>query len=508
MRQERSKSKPQEEQQERRSVESNVHPSFERRRPMPKAAAEGGNVDDEMTTYIPASNKKYEHTEEDSRKRKGFVDKIQEATNIRHKHNMGEFKNNEKLEKTAAAEGGKMMKPKMQPKRSSRMVSSSVIKPHEIDSYGRKMAEGGYLIDEDENGQEQLRKNSGDKSLKDSDWTGRPTVEQAQKESRTNLSRPKIQGENDFDGNELISADKPDGYGKQPKKSYDEDGADRKGPDVPDMEDEHSTHRKPYAKGGQIEPGDIKSKNMFLRTKMEPEDHDIQARERSEESNLQHGASPSEDEGSSDAKSRNEEGPNRQGHPVRDMERQHSNGKMPYANGGMTESQEPDQNEEQEERHDSLAAAIMAKRDRMHAMIDSGAFDMDKAVRGYADGGEASSGDYTNSSNMDRLAHPIDTLVHAFTDKKASGGAVKSGSKDMDYADGGEVNLKENNQMEHPNRYYHQNEDYALEWPAGDYMPGQPENSNEKGDDREENSENEHDHIEIMRKKMKSKRQF
>jgi hypothetical protein len=508
MRQQRGTPKPAEENQERRSVESNIHPKFDRRKQMPKAAAEGGVMDDETTTYVPASNKKYEHTEEESRKRKGFVDKTKEAMESRHKHSVGEFKLNDKLDKTAAAEGGKMMKPKMQAKRGPRMVSSSVIKPHEVDGYGRKMAEGGHLNDEDENGQEQLGKNANKKELYDSDWTGRPTVAQAQKESRTSLSRPPIQGENDFDGNELISADKPDGYGKQPKKSYDEDGPNRQGSKVPDMADEHSTHRKPYAKGGQIEPGDIKSKNMFLRTKMEPEDSGIQSHERSEESDLERGASPSEDEGASDAKSRNEIDPDRQGHSVRDMEREHSNGRMPYADGGMTESQEPDQNEEREERHDSLAAAIMAKRDRMHAMIDSGAMDMDHAVHGYADGGL-----------LDKIGSALDSAVgndKSTQDKnyqsnnpyKAAGGSVESGSRDMNYAEGGEAMLKENNQMEQPNRYYHQNEDYALDFVAGDKMPGQPEDSNEKGDDREDDSENKHDHIEIMRRKMKSRKQF
>jgi hypothetical protein len=73
-------------------------------------------------------------------------------------------------------------------------------------------------------------------------------------------------------------------------------------------------------------------------------------------------------------------------------------------------------------------------------------------------------------------------------------------------AEGGEVDINENN-MEQPNRYYKANEDEALDWDMDDeQLSDQPEDSNEHGDDREADEENEHDRSlvsKIMAKKKK-----
>lgn len=114
--------------------------------------------------------------------------------------------------------------------------------------------------------------------------------------------------------------------------------------------------------------------------------------------------------------------------------------------------------EVEEDHHDSITAAIMAKRDRMHAMIDSGSMDMDHAVK---------------------------------------------------MADGGEVDL-DMNAEEHPNDYYHQNEGAALKENYDSDMDdvSQPMDSNEMGDEREDESENKKDMISTIRSRMMSKRQF
>ena len=120
-----------------------------------------------------------------------------------------------------------------------------------------------------------------------------------------------------------------------------------------------------------------------------------------------------------------------------------------FADGGSIED------EEQMEHHDSIAAAIMAKRDRMHAMIDSGAMDEDKAVK---------------------------------------------------MAEGGQVDL-DLNSMEQPNKYYGRNEDDVLKenYDEPIHSMSQPMDSNEHGDDIDSDK---HDMVSAIRKKMKSRKQF
>lgn len=74
------------------------------------------------------------------------------------------------------------------------------------------------------------------------------------------------------------------------------------------------------------------------------------------------------------------------------------------------------------------------------------------------------------------------------------------------YAEGGMVDLNANSE-EAPNYAYMDNHDaYMKEQYDLDQLSSQPEDSNEKGDEREEESENKHDLVDSVRKKMKAKR--
>ncbi len=129
------------------------------------------------------------------------------------------------------------------------------------------------------------------------------------------------------------------------------------------------------------------------------------------------------------------------------------------AEGGHIE--EDEDNYADDGHDDSIAAAIMSRRDRLHAEIDSGAHDEDLAAA-FADGGEV------------ELHHNADEEPN--NEDQMSFQALK----------------KEN---------YSESEGL-------DALGDQPEDSNEHGDEREANSENKHDKIDKMRSSVMKKRQF
>lgn len=319
------------------------------------------------------------------------------------------------------------------------------------------------------------------------------------------------------------SAGVNDGPQEQPPKADDEMDAKKSGDSVPDMQREHSNGRKPYAKGGNVhdhpnqyergvhKPYQIKGmegsssmgQNKFdpnkqksesrstleeLRSMPKPKfaaggkviDEDaMDLRLRDAESDLMIHDDPSGDEGDADAHSLDEVDGNRKGPAVSDIEHEHSNGRKPYAEGGeareeddtvgkrdglFTFPKEDDGHDEMEmDHHDSIASAIMANRDRMHAEIDSGAHDLDEAVR------------------------------------MAEGGEVEDSQAD----------IMENGE-EQPNGYYPRNEDEVLKENYMDDMGdvSQLDDSNETGDEREDSRSDKHDMVEKIRRSMKSKRQF
>ena len=140
-------------------------------------------------------------------------------------------------------------------------------------------------------------------------------------------------------------------------------------------------------------------------------------------------------------------------------------------NDHMTMLAEGGQAEMEADHHDSIAAAIMAKRGLKRLMQDSGSADEDAA------------------------------------EAYASDGSVQSGSSTMNYADGGQVDLKENS-MEQPNGYYARNKAALKE----NYDEGMDDAhtpmDGEDGDEREDNRGNKKDKIEEMRKRAMSRRNF
>jgi hypothetical protein len=147
------------------------------------------------------------------------------------------------------------------------------------------------------------------------------------------------------------------------------------------------------------------------------------------------------------------------------------------AEGGIAhEMNEQPQPEAEEEHHSSITAAIMARRDRLHAEVDSGAHDEDAAVR-MANGGiaERSIPDHADDASLEE----------------------------------GEVDI-DDNEREIPNQFYNRNEDAALKenYDEDVMHMSQPEDSNEVGDEREDSMSDKYDMISKIRSSIRSRRQF
>ena len=546
------------------------------------------------------------------------------------------------------------IKRKNQHKKHKKMAKGGEVREDSARSESRPMPDKEY------NDSVMANHNKNMKALKEDDWTDNPTVKQAQKPSKTKLSRPKLVGSDAFSVRykdeidadlDRIDSEYPESDKAQPKKSYDEQGPNRQGPKVRDMEDEHVTHGKPYkmetehddamdeaepdmkktqsplgryAQGGQVDEdrpdvgwgkiifkakggtvGGAKTSTTGNKTKtggsnpggastggagtvtittgkvppkginisnvggktaarnaggmdpsdkddddtmmarggpiMQPEDHGDELMERDDEAHLESMESPSEDEGASDARMRDEEGQDRQGPEVSDMEDEHSTGRKPYYMGGPAvkkdhpheqyndaEANEDDdmelnaahdehspddsemqpEHEEEEERHNSIAAAIMAKRDRMHAAIDSGAHDMDEAAR-MASGGSVESGSKDmNMADGGDVIGRRDSMFDMAAKRKPS--AIRSHdsiySDDSDQADLSRNADEDANEEDQTSFNALRKENYSES--AGLKQLDSPRDSAQHGDDEEEDSENKHDMISAIRSKMNKHRQF
>lgn len=352
----------------------------------------------------------------------------------------------------------------------------------ESGSKDMNMAEGGYINDsakteqrpmpeERDQDRKMVSRNSGKKAIKDGQWTDNPTVEQAQRPSRVPLSRPKLKGSDAFSvryQDEIeqdlhrIDSEAPDGYGKEPKKAYDEEGANRQGPKVRDMEDEHSTHRKPYAKGGEVEPSDYHSPV----NKYEDDLTDLH---------------PSEDEGASMAHGDNEMGPDRQGPAISDMEKPHNKyQRSVYAEGGLIHEMDEQPHDEAEEMHAaSMAAAIMAEERRNKQDSDS---DIDHQMM-MAEGGEI-------LSDRD------------YNDIKSHGSMDSDDSDQVDLSRNADEDANEEDQASFESLM---KENYSET--AGLNQLDSPMDSAQHGDSREAGEENDHDEddIKAIRKNMRAK---
>lgn len=203
---------------------------------------------------------------------------------------------------------------------------------------------------------------------------GGMVTEASMKPRITKLSRPKIangilsvRDRDDVNKEEhIISSMPPDGYKNQPPKEYDEEGPDRQGPSVPSLK------MKRMAEGGMI--------NKAVSMKKAQED-EVMHPEGLESDDDQ--MAPSEDEYMANH----------------------------FAEGGMIDDEQPEP-EEEDEHHDSIAAAIMSKQAKF---ADGGMVDIDE------NGEEQPNGYYARNeaalkenydSDMDDVSQPMDSNEH------------------------------------------------------------------------------------------------
>lgn len=170
------------------------------------------------------------------------------------------------IEKWHNAPDPKKEKPKDQINRDLDPVKAGIISDVFKGKSKPKYADGGYvndsaktehrpMPDETDQDSKMVNRNKGNKSPKNDSWTSDVTTEQAQRPSRTPLSRPKmangilkVRDRDDVLKEEMMMTElAPDDYSKQPDKEYDEVGANRQGPESSDLK------LKMMADGGSIE---------------------------------------------------------------------------------------------------------------------------------------------------------------------------------------------------------------------------------------------------------------
>lgn len=335
------------------------------------------------------------------------------------------------------------------------------------------------------------------KSNGEDGWTDKPTEKQAMandvRGKKLPIKRPRMVPTDAFstrmydaEGN-LEESAKPGPYDAKPPKDLDEEGAKRQGPKVPDMQDEHSTHRKPYAKGGMIDEMNHPSKHLMEKYG-------------DEYNNPMRDDQPSESEGEMLARHRNELNAAGYGPDVPDMEPEHSTGRKPYAGGGkiqddeanedhdmemnpahdkhsMDDSEDQPKEEHDDEHENSIAAAIMAKKSKHPAaMSDS---DIDEMLYLYEGG--------------DITEHSGEILSHDSIDSDDSDMADMSRNHDEDANEEDQLSY---NALRKEN---YNDSDLDIENPRDAAM---------KSDNEEMDSHDEHDMVGEILKKMKAKRQF
>lgn len=297
----------------------------------------------------------------------------------------------------------------------------------------KKMAKGGSVKNESaasearpmpserDKDSSEVAHNSGNKPSKNDSWTDNSTIKQAQKPSLTKLSRPRMVGSDGFSVRDRADVDKdltrmdseaPDGYGAQPRKRYDEEMAASSGSKVSDMQAQHNNHKAPYEKAVESQYADDVAEPEMKQPKRYAIGGDVKDEEMTSRPDKGWGAIIHK----------------------------------PYAKGGSIEA------ESKEERHASIAAAIMAKR-QAAAKLNS-------------------------DSDMDEMV-----LM----------------------AEGGQVDIESNGE-EAPNAYYARNQAILKEnYDDGMEDAKQPVDSNERGDAREDEESNPNDMVSAIMKKRKAK---
>lgn len=355
----------------------------------------------------------------------------------------------------------------------------------------KKMAEGGEVksasnesrpsTEETNNDRHEVARQGAAKAITESQWDSRPDIKQSQGSGMkvTKIKHPKMVGSDvvqarlrDEEDDLQTSAGTNEGKQEQPRKVMDEEDATKSGNAVNKQDGRH------------------------ISTTIQKQGH---TRDR----NMQAVNSPSEDEGYSDAMSKEEEGQNRQG-PA-ESSTQGKSGKKPtfgldmYAEGGHVPKDEADEievipdkgfgkiirvgladgGEVSEERANSIAAAIMTK--LRHGEMDS---DSDEDIEiNMFEGGEITrhSGSYNGEDSLE---------TH----------------EDEDQVDL-RRNAEEDANMEDQSSYDAMRKENYSESEGLSKM-SQPTDSNETGDEREHDEEDEHDMVSQIRRKMKSRRQM
>ena len=363
-------------------------------------------------------------------------------------------------------------------------------------------------------------------------WTDKPTERQAiandVRGKKLPIKRPRMVPSDAFstrlydaEGN-LEESAKPGPYGEQPSKWHDEEEAKASGHPVRDMEDEHSTHRKPYAKGGAVDakykklyenytPQQHKYKAEELEQSLVPGLHPEKRKNREEriayhdshvkeayakggeveESDYEHPENPyedshlseltpSHDEGAEMARHEDEEDQDREG-PEHHEEEPHIDhnlqmdmvhddevdGEEPAVGHHMRDDEEEQpMDEEEEEHHNSIASAVMA---RMKKMAEGG------EILRHKDEDDIKSHDSIYSDDSDTADLSRNADEDANEEDQSSWNALR----------------KEN---------YSESE--------GLRKLSNPQDSDEHGDEEEMDSHDEHDMISSIRRKMKSRKQF
>jgi hypothetical protein len=261
-----------------------------------------------------------------------------------------------------------------------------------------------------------------------------------------------------------------------------------------------------YAKGGIIEESDKNSHNINMRTSMEPKDDTEEMYEREDQNDHMLEDAPSEDEGLMHADDLDEMDQDGHGDAVPDMEEPHNKYEdkvYGYADGGEIDHSADDsemqpEDEEIMERHNSIAAAIMAKKAK-EKELDSDSDD-DKEVLGKRDGLFT----FPRTKKEAKMSQPdIEEMQRLY-----NGGEIKSHdsiySDDSDMADMSRNHDEDANEEDQLSFNALRKENYN----SSNLDKSQPRNSNLIGDSEEEDSENKHDMISAIRAKMRKQRQF
>ncbi len=303
----------------------------------------------------------------------------------------------------------------------------------------KKMAKGGKvnesaasehrpMPEEKDKDSQEVSENSSKKPIIGGDWDQNPMIKRPKTQpikhpsmAQSPVFKVKLRDQEDH----LEAKMPPASPKEQPPKEDNEIDAKKSGPSVPAL------HMKKMAKGGMI-------------------NEEVSMHE-AEEDHVQHPAYLEDD--------------NDQMRPSKEeIMTDH------FAEGGMAHD------EIEEEKYDSIAAAIMAKRDRMHAMIDSGALDEDRAAEHhFAEGGKINGRDSIYSDESSQVDLKRNAEEDANMEDQTSFNAMRK-------------------------------ENYSES--AGLSKLDQPHDSNLMGDSREESEEDKHDMIAKIRSKMNVKRQF